>query len=80
MPAANRIHPFRVSCVRLFVFGGPEVAPRLREMTDPQCPADFLRGHADPFGEGGERELEFGDLLDGHARGHRGGNSLDGLR
>jgi len=59
---------------------GPEVAPRLREMTNPQRPADFLRGHADPFGKGGERELEFGDLLHGHARGHGSSNRLNGLR
>ena len=30
-------------------------------------------------GEGGERELEFGDLLDGHTGGHAGGDRLHGL-
>ena len=69
----------RVAQRRRWSVFSSEVAPGLWEAADAEGPADLLRGHADGLGEGGEGELEFGDLLDGHSGGHACGDRLHGL-
>jgi hypothetical protein len=50
-----------------------------REPTDTDGAADLLGGHADGFGERRKGELHLGELLNIHARAHRGRHDLDGF-